>query len=125
LIARIVTPAQLRELHAAARARDLWPIVEVVDEAELAAALACPARMIGVNARDLDTLQMDAARAARVLSAIPRDRVAIHLSGLRSARDVAAIASGRADAALIGEALMREADPGPLLREMVAAATPG
>jgi indole-3-glycerol phosphate synthase len=122
LIARIVSPARLGELYDAARARSLVPLVEVVSEEELAAALACDAKVIGVNARDLDTLRMDAARAARILDAIPADRVAVHLSGIRSAEDVSRIARGRADAALLGEALMREADPAPLLRQLVAAA---
>lgn len=125
LIARIVSPKELRTLVAASRVADLEPLVEVVDEAELAAALDAGARVIGVNARDLDTLAIDAARAARVLAQIPEDRVAVHLSGLRSAADVAAVASTRADAALVGEALMRLDDPAPLLAEMVRAAAPG
>jgi indole-3-glycerol phosphate synthase len=122
LIARIVSPERLRELYAAARVHDLEPLVEVVDEKELDAALACSARVIGVNARDLDTLAMDAARAARVLAAIPADRVAIHLSGIKTPDDVRAVAAGRSDAALIGETLMREDDPGPKLRALVDAA---
>jgi len=121
LIARIVSPARLHELHDAARARDLQPMVEVTDETELASALACGARVIGVNARDLDTLVMDPARAARVLAAIPSDRVRIHLSGLKTEDDVRSIARTSADAALLGEALMREDDPEPLLRTLVAA----
>jgi indole-3-glycerol phosphate synthase len=48
--------------------------------------------------------------------------VAVHLSGLRQAADVAHLAGGRADAALIGEVLMRQDDPRPLLRAMVDAA---
>jgi indole-3-glycerol phosphate synthase len=123
LIARIVSRARLAELYQAARARSLVPLVEVVTESELEAAHACGAKIIGVNARDLDTLQMDAVRAARLLEAIPAGRVAIHLSGLKSAEDVRRIAAGRADAALIGEALMRAADPAPLLHELVAAAS--
>jgi indole-3-glycerol phosphate synthase len=122
LIARIVSPERLKELHDASRTRDLQPVVEVVDEAELAAALACGARVIGVNARDLDTLAMDAARAARVVAAIPADRVAIHLSGVKDELDVRAIARTRADAALVGEALMRKDDPEPALRALVEAA---
>jgi indole-3-glycerol phosphate synthase len=122
LIARIVSATRLRELHDAAVARGLHPLVEIVDEAELDAALACDAQIIGVNARDLDTLEMDAARAARVLAAIPRDRVALHLSGIKTDDDVRAVARGRADAALLGEALMRDDDPSPRLRALVSAA---
>lgn len=57
LIARIVTPARLAELARAARGEGIEPLLEVVDERELDAALAAGARIIGVNARDLDTLQ--------------------------------------------------------------------
>jgi indole-3-glycerol phosphate synthase len=122
LIARIVDHAHLGALVARARALGLEPLVEVVTEDELAAALDADAKVIGVNARDLDTLVMDAARAARVLGAIPNDRVALHLSGLKGPEDVAAVARGRADAALMGEALMRLDDPVPLLESMVRAA---
>lgn len=121
LIVRILEGRDLGRLIAASRDRGLEPLVEVVDEAELGAAIAAGARIIGVNARDLDTLAMDAARAARVLASIPRDRVAVHLSGIKSAEAVAAVGSGRADAALLGEALMRIDDPTPFLRELVAA----
>jgi len=92
-----------------------------VDERELEAALAAGSKVIGVNARDLDTLQMDAARAERVLAQIPAECVKLHLSGLRNPADVAEIARKNVDAALIGEALMRIDDPAPLLRAMCAA----
>lgn len=128
LIARIVNRNRLVELAHAARREGIEPLIEVVDEGELEAAVEAGARVIGVNARDLDTLQMDAARAARVLAAVPRDVVAVHLSGLRSAADVAHLARAagaardRPDAALIGEALMREDDPREVLASMVRAA---
>jgi indole-3-glycerol phosphate synthase len=119
LIARIVSRARLVDLAHAARVRGIEPLVEVLDEGELESAIEARARVIGVNARDLDTLQMDAARAARVLAAIPPGVVAVHLSGLRSGADVALLARERADAALVGEALMRQDDPRPLLTAMV------
>jgi indole-3-glycerol phosphate synthase len=126
LIKRIVDRDRLRTLVAKARSLGLEPLVEVVDEEELEAALEVGARLVGVNARDLDTLAMDADRAARVLEAIPKDVVSIHLSGLKRADDVARVARTKADAALIGEALMRQDDPRGLLAEMIgASATKG
>jgi indole-3-glycerol phosphate synthase len=125
LIARILSRERLIDLANRARSERLEPFVEVIDDAELDAALAARARIIGVNARDLDTLVMDAARARRIVDRIPSDIVAVHLSGLRDPSDVAAMAAGRADAALIGEALMRDEDPGPRLRAMVLAALRG
>ncbi len=121
LIARIVSAEQLRELTSHARALGLEPLVEIVTEDELSAALEADAKVIGVNARDLDTLAMDPARAARVLAAIPDDRVAVHLSGLKGPDDVRAVAGTDVDGALIGEALMREDDPSALLRALVLA----
>jgi indole-3-glycerol phosphate synthase len=121
LIARIVSGPALAELVKVARAEGVEPFVEVVDEPELERALAARARLIGVNARDLDTLRIDVDVAARVLASIPPEVVAVHLSGLRATADVAVVARGRADAALIGEVLMRQDDPRPLLRAMVEA----
>lgn len=121
LIVRILDDARLTALTAAARAHGLEPLVEVTTHDELSRALAAGATVIGVNARDLDTLIMDRARAANVLAAIPSGLVAIHLSGLATPDDVRRVAP-RADAALLGEALMRLDDPAPLLRDLVSAA---
>jgi indole-3-glycerol phosphate synthase len=122
LIARIVDRVHLGRLVEEARALELEPLVEVVSEDEVGSAVDAGATIIGVNARDLDTLVMDPARAARVLDAIPKDRIAVHLSGLKAPSDVAAVRKSSADAALIGEALMRQDDPSRLLGEMLAAA---
>jgi indole-3-glycerol phosphate synthase len=122
LIARIVDASQLSRLARIARAEGMEPLIEIVDERELEAALAAEARIVAVNARDLDTLAMDGSRAARVCGAIPPDVVAVHLSGLREPGDVEHVARGRADAALVGEALMRDDDPRPRLRAMIEAA---
>jgi indole-3-glycerol phosphate synthase len=124
LIVRCIADgAALGELVAATRELGVEPFVEVVNEEELDRALGARARVVGVNARDLDALEMDAARADRVLSRIPSGVVAVRLSGLKTAADAATIAGSRADAALIGEALMRQADPGPLLAELVRGAS--
>ena len=112
----------LPRLIEGARSRGIEPFVEVVDEHELDVALAANARVIGVNARDLDTLEVDTERAKRVLASIPQGIVAVHLSGLKSGSDAAAVAASRADAALIGEALMRRDDPRPLLDELAKGA---
>ncbi len=125
LIARILDAAALADLHAEVEGRGMTALVEVVTEDELARALACGAHAIGVNARDLDTLAMDAPRAARVADAIPASCVGLWFSGLGAPGDVAAVArrpGRRLDGALIGESLMRRDDPAPLLVEMVAAA---
>lgn len=124
LIVRCLDAARLSALVVDARAKGLEPLVEIVDEAELATALEAGAAVIGVNARDLDTLKMDAARTARVLGRIPDRCVRLHLSGVRTPDDVAQLRASAVDGALIGEALMRLDDPAPLLAAMHAAARP-
>lgn len=121
VIVRIVDDAMLFTLIDGARERGLEPLVEVATEAELERALAAKATLVGVNARDLDTLVMDADRAARVLAAIPESCVPLHLSGVKTPDDVKRLAASRAHGALVGETLMRQDDPGPLLRQLVAA----
>jgi indole-3-glycerol phosphate synthase len=122
LIVRCLSAARLPVLIEAALARELEPVVEVTTQDESDRALAAGARLIGVNARDLDTLVMEPARARAVLQALPAGVVRAHFSGLSSAAAVGEVAAGSADAALVGEALMRQGDPEPLLREFVAAA---
>ncbi|HKY37379.1 MAG TPA: indole-3-glycerol-phosphate synthase [Polyangiaceae bacterium] len=122
LIVRCLSAERTSELIARAKERELIPFVEIATEQELDVALDGGAELIGVNARDLDTLAMDADRAARVLSAIPDGCVRVHLSGLSRPEDVARVRETKADAALLGEALMRADDPEPLLRGLVRAA---
>src|SRR5262249_20579261 len=126
LIARIVDPDGLARLAEEARARDLEPLVEVATEDELAAVTSLSGgRLMGVTPRDPNPLKMDHPGAAKILARIDPGGVAIPLSGLSSPEDVARVASPsaprRADAALIGEALMRRDDPTALLSAMVAA----
>lgn len=122
LIVRCVAPAELERLIRCAEDNDIVPFVEVSTELEARLALGAGARLIGVNARDLDTLAMDPARAARVLEALPDGVCKVHLSGLATPADVARVAATNVDAALVGETLMRQDDPSELLGRLRAAA---
>lgn len=122
LIVRCLDDPQLATLAAAARERDLVPLFEIADSAELARALSLGAEHVGVNARDLDTLAMDAARAEAVLAEMPRSIVRGHFSGIKTAAAVDDLRRGPADVALIGECLMRVDDPSPLLSSFARAA---
>lgn len=115
LIVRCLSDARLRELIAACHERGLEPFVEVVSAEESERALAAGATLIGVNARDLDTLQMDGQKAQQLLEALPRSTTRAHFSGVKSPEMVREISRTGVDAALIGEALMRADDPRPLL----------
>jgi tryptophan synthase beta subunit len=105
------------------RARDLGlePLVEAHDERELEAALATSATLIGINNRDLRSLDVDPERAIRLRERIPADRIAIAESGVRDAATIAHWRATGFDAALVGEALMRSADPAAAARSFVAA----
>lgn len=121
LVARLVSPERLAALHAHALGAGLEALVEVYTEAEADVARGLGAWLVGVNARDLDTLEMNAERAHGILVSFDPDVVTVHLSGLSTPEDVHRIAEGPASAALVGEALMREDDPSARLAALVAA----
>ena len=121
LLAVLHPPKRLARLVERALAIGLEPLVEAHDEKELRAALATDARLIGLNNRDLRTLEVDPTRADRLRSLVPDDRLVIAESGVR---DPSVVARWRAlgfDAALVGEALMRSADPVAAVRSFVSA----
>jgi tryptophan synthase beta chain len=89
----------------------LEPLVEIHAERELDAAIASGARLIGVNSRDLRTLAVDPDRPIRLRELVPADRIAIAESGVRDAGTLRRWRAAGYDAALVGEALMRAADP--------------
>jgi indole-3-glycerol phosphate synthase len=124
IIVRCVPHERVRRLVEGARARGLEPFVEITDDAEARVALDAGATLVGVNARDLDTLVMDADRAARTLAALPKGVTSVHLSGIAKPADVERLRATSAHAALVGETLMRADDPEPLLRSLVHAARP-
>lgn len=99
----------------------LLPLVEVHDADEVDRAVDAGAKLIGVNARDLRTLQVDLGVFARVAPRIPDGVVKVAESGVRSAQDLLAYAASGADAVLVGEALVTQADPGAAVQELVSA----
>jgi indole-3-glycerol phosphate synthase len=121
LIARCLEPARFAELAQAARERDLVVLAEVYAPEEVAWVLDAGSTLVGVNARDLDSLVMRSEQAQRILAELPASVTRVHLSGLHTEAHVRAVATSPADAALIGECLMRQDDPTPLLARLVAA----
>jgi tryptophan synthase beta subunit len=87
------------------------PLVEAHDERELEAALATNARLVGINNRDLRTLDVEVERVERLRGRVPDDRIVVAESGVRDPSTVARWRALGLDAALVGEALMRTADP--------------
>jgi indole-3-glycerol phosphate synthase len=117
LIVAALAPVQLGELLAAARGYGLDALVEVHDRAEADVAIAAGATLLGVNHRDLRTFAMDMTLTARIEPHLPAGAVVVAESGIKTAADARAL---RADAILVGEALMRAASPERALAQLVS-----
>ncbi|ADG96942.1 Indole-3-glycerol-phosphate synthase [Segniliparus rotundus DSM 44985] len=98
-------------------------LVEVHDEQEAERALAAGASVIGVNARNLKTLEVDPETFARVVPALPAEVIKIAESGCKSSADLLNYAAAGADAVLVGEGIVTAADPLAALTELVTAGT--
>jgi indole-3-glycerol phosphate synthase len=99
----------------------LVPLVEVHSEAEVASALDAGAKVIGVNARDLGTLEVDREVFGRLAPLMPPEVVKIAESGVRGPRDLLAYAAAGADAVLVGESLVSGKDPRSAVADLVTA----
>jgi len=108
----------LERLHDAARELGLTPLVEVHDEPEAERAVALGAGLVGVNARNLKTLEVDAATFGKLAPLLPGDVVLVAESGIADADDVRRVVSEGADVVLVGEALVRDGDPEGAVRAM-------
>lgn len=125
VIARAAPPGRLKDLMTAGADVALEILVEVRDERELDLALSLDAGLIGVNNRNLETLEIDAATSLRILPLIPRGVVAIVESGVRSAADVKRVAAAGADAVLVGSELSGARDPEAAVRSLTGVARTG
>jgi len=110
LIMAALDDRQARELSDLARDLALDVLVEVHDAAELDRALRLDTRLIGINNRNLKTLQVDLATTEELAPRVPPDRLVVAESGLDSHRDLKRMAAVGARCFLVGEALMRQAD---------------
>jgi tryptophan synthase beta chain len=121
LIAAILPGKKLARFVELARELGLEPLVEAHDERELEAALATDARVIGLNNRNLRTLTVDPDNCLRLRRLVPDDRLVVGESGVSEPRTLVGWRAVGVDAALIGEALMRSAEPAAAARAFVAA----
>jgi indole-3-glycerol phosphate synthase len=121
LIVAALDEPDLALLHDEALAAGLDVLVEVHDPSEVAAARRIDAAVVGVNARDLRTFELDPEAFARLRAQLPDDVLAVAESGIRGPADVARAAEQGADAVLVGETLVRAADPVTAVRELVEA----
>jgi len=121
LIVAALTDAELAALHELVDSLGMTALVEVHDELEAARATAAGARVVGVNARDLKTLQVHPEIFARLAPALPAGCVRIAESGISGPEDAARYAAQGADAVLVGEALVRGSDPAGAARAIISA----
>jgi indole-3-glycerol phosphate synthase len=119
LIAAMLDLNQLREFHAIARGIHLDVLMEVHDEGEMETALQTDCTLIGVNNRNLRTFKTDLATTGRLARMLPVERFLVAESGINSRADIERLQADGAKAFLIGESLIREADIGKKLQEML------
>jgi indole-3-glycerol phosphate synthase len=119
LIAAAAPAEKLRGLEELAQSLGLAVLIEVHDQSELEVALSLATPLIGINNRDLRTFATTLQTTLDLLPRIPAGRLVITESGIQARKDVAAMRKNGVQAFLIGEALMRAADPGAALRNLL------
>ena len=120
LIAAMLDLNQLREFNSVAKEIQLDVLLEVHDEEEMEKALQTDCTLIGVNNRNLRTFATDLGTTGRLARMLPSDRLLVAESGINTRDDINFLASNGAQAFLIGESMMREADIGHKLRELIS-----
>ena len=115
----------LADLHTLASELGLAAIVEAHDAREIDRALSAGANVVGVNSRDLATFREDLDATGALAPRIPPEVVAVAESAVRTAADAERMAAAGYDAVLVGEALVRAAEPEVLLRAMAGAEVGG
>jgi indole-3-glycerol phosphate synthase len=118
LIVGALDEASLGRLIARSRELGLASLVEVHDEGELRRAIDAGASIVGVNSRNLRTLDVDLTVLDRIAAILPADVVAVAESGIQTTADLTRLAGAGYHAFLVGERLITQPDPGAALREL-------
>jgi indole-3-glycerol phosphate synthase len=120
LIVGALRPVELKVLHEHAARLGLDVLVEVHDATELAIAIDAGARIVGVNNRNLRTLEVDVGVSERLIANMPAEVIAVSESGLRTATDIMRLKELGYRGFLIGERFMSTENPGAQLEELLA-----
>ena len=118
LIADVLSEGELRALLMVTRELEMEALVETHDEAAIEKALFAGATVVGINNRDLATMQVDLATTERLARKVPLENVLVSESGIKSPADVERLARAGVDAVLVGTTLMRAEDPVRVLRAL-------
>ena len=110
LIVAALTDSELGRLHEQAAALGLAALVEIHDQDELERAARIGARLIGINNRDLTTLEVDTRRTLELAPRVPDGSLIVAESGFTRSGELEQLSNAGIDAVLVGEALMRSAD---------------
>jgi indole-3-glycerol phosphate synthase len=124
LIAAILTPGELARLTGVAHSLGMAALVEAHREAEVEAALAAGARLVGINNRNLEDFTVDLETTFRLRPLVPPEVTVVSESGIRSAADLARLREAGVHAALVGESLVTSPDPEARLRELLEGISP-
>jgi indole-3-glycerol phosphate synthase len=119
LIVAVLRDQQLRELIALGRELGMEPVVEVHTSEELRRAIAAGSKIIGVNNRNLKTLDVRIETSLELIEQIPDECIAVSESGIRTPGELAKLRAAGFDAFLIGTRLMLSSDPAATLAELV------
>lgn len=122
LIVAALNDGELTRFRDAARDFKLDVLCEVHGENELARVAALGFDIIGVNSRDLQTFEVDLGTALRLAKSVPSGALKVAESGIHTGDDIRRLRDAGFDAFLVGESLMKAADPAAALSEMLAAA---
>ncbi len=120
IVAALEQPA-LESLLERTESLGMTALVEVHTEEEADRALQAGAKVIGVNARNLKTLEVDRDCFARIAPGLPSDTIRVAESGIRGTGDLLAYAGAGADAVLVGEGLVTSGDPRSAVADLVTA----
>ncbi|HEV2773701.1 MAG TPA: indole-3-glycerol phosphate synthase TrpC [Thermoleophilaceae bacterium] len=124
LVVGALEPEQLADLYAEARELDLDAFVEVHDRRELEAALEIDADVVGINNRDLTDFTVDVLRTFDLLADVPAGKTVVSESGIAERAQIEELELVGIDAVLVGETLMRAADPEAAVRELTRTEEP-
>jgi len=120
LITRILKDKEMRKFINLVETLGMNPLAEVHSKQELKRALAAGAKLIGINNRNLDTLEINLNVTLELVQRVPKDRTIVSESGIKTREDVLKLKNAGVNAILVGEALLRSPDIAVKIKELIA-----